>query len=91
MVYAFSHATIDPADAHKIVLSPNLGKVAVVAANLYVIFFNLSWGPGHVGHARRDVPQPDPRLVACGRRLLPMVRQLPGRTELPGHGGQLGA
>jgi SP family sugar:H+ symporter-like MFS transporter len=45
MVYAFSHATIDPADAHKIVLSPNLGKVAVVAANLYVIFFNVSWGP----------------------------------------------
>ena len=45
MVYAFSHATIDPADAHKIVLTPGLGKVAVVAANLYVIFFNVSWGP----------------------------------------------
>jgi SP family sugar:H+ symporter-like MFS transporter len=45
MVYAFSHATIDPADAHKIVLSPSLGMVAVVAANVYVIFFNLSWGP----------------------------------------------
>jgi SP family sugar:H+ symporter-like MFS transporter len=45
MVYAFSHATIDPTDAHKIVLSVGLGKVAVVAANLYVIFFNVSWGP----------------------------------------------
>jgi SP family sugar:H+ symporter-like MFS transporter len=45
MVYAFSHATIDPADAHKIVLSKDLGMVAVVAANLYVIFFNVSWGP----------------------------------------------
>ncbi len=45
MVYAFSHATIDPADSTKIVLSPDLGKVAVVAANLYVIFFNVSWGP----------------------------------------------
>jgi len=45
MVYAFSHASIDPADAHKIVLAPGLGKVAVVAANIYVIFFNLSWGP----------------------------------------------
>ena len=45
MVYAFSHATIDPADAKKIILSPNLGMVAVVAANLYVIFFNVSWGP----------------------------------------------
>jgi len=38
-------ATIDPADATKIVLSPSLGKLAVVAANLYVIFFNVSWGP----------------------------------------------
>jgi SP family sugar:H+ symporter-like MFS transporter len=45
MVYAFSNATIDPADASKIVLSQNLGVVAVVAANLYVIFFNVSWGP----------------------------------------------
>jgi len=45
MVYAFSNASIDPQDAHKIVLSPDLGKVAVVAANLYVIFFNVSWGP----------------------------------------------
>jgi SP family sugar:H+ symporter-like MFS transporter len=45
MVYAFSHATIDPADASKIVLSEDLGMIAVVAANLYVIFFNVSWGP----------------------------------------------
>src|SRR6201999_4326862 len=45
MVYAFSHATIDPTDATKIILSTGLGKVAVVAANLYVIFFNVSWGP----------------------------------------------
>src|SRR3954470_7870029 len=45
MVYAFSNATIDPADAHKIVLSPSLGMVAVIAANIYVIFFNVSWGP----------------------------------------------
>jgi SP family sugar:H+ symporter-like MFS transporter len=45
MVYAFSHASIDPTDAHKIVLSPSLGKVAVWAANIYVFFFNVSWGP----------------------------------------------
>src|SRR4051794_3977865 len=43
MVYAFSQGTLDPAG--KLVLSPDLGKVAVVAANLYVIFFNVSWGP----------------------------------------------
>ena len=45
MVYAFSHATINPADTTKIMLSEDLGMVAVVAANLYVIFFNVSWGP----------------------------------------------
>ena len=45
MVYAFSHATIDPVDTSKIVLSAQLGMVAVIAANLYVIFFNVSWGP----------------------------------------------
>jgi SP family sugar:H+ symporter-like MFS transporter len=26
-------------------LAPNVGKLALVSANLYVIFFNLSWGP----------------------------------------------
>lgn len=45
MVYAFSHGSLDPADPTKLVLSKDLGMVAVVAANLYVIFFNVSWGP----------------------------------------------
>jgi MFS transporter, SP family, sugar:H+ symporter len=43
LVYAFGQGTLDPAG--KLVLSPDLGKLAVVAANLYVIFFNISWGP----------------------------------------------
>jgi SP family sugar:H+ symporter-like MFS transporter len=43
MVYAFSHGSLDP-DGN-LVLSKDLGMVAVVAANLYVIFFNVSWGP----------------------------------------------
>jgi SP family sugar:H+ symporter-like MFS transporter len=43
MVYAFSQGSLDPAG--KLVLSENLGMLAVVAANLYVIFFNVSWGP----------------------------------------------
>lgn len=45
MVYAFSHGSLDPTDPTKLVLSKDLGIVAVVAANLYVIFFNFSWGP----------------------------------------------
>ena len=44
-------------------------------------------GPGHVGHARRDVPEPDPRIGARGGRLRAMVRQLSDRADLPDHGG----
>jgi SP family sugar:H+ symporter-like MFS transporter len=43
MVYAFSHGSLDPQG--NLVLSKDLGVIAVVAANLYVIFFNFSWGP----------------------------------------------
>lgn len=43
MVYAFSQGGLD-ADGN-LVLSAGLGTLAVVAANLYVIFFNVSWGP----------------------------------------------
>lgn len=43
MVYAFSQGGLDATG--NLVLSPALGTVAVVAANLYVIFFNVSWGP----------------------------------------------
>lgn len=43
MVYAFSQGSLDPGG--KLVLSQGLGTFAVIAANLYVIFFNVSWGP----------------------------------------------
>jgi MFS transporter, SP family, sugar:H+ symporter len=43
MVYAFSQGSLDAEG--KLVLSEQLGMVAVIAANLYVIFFNISWGP----------------------------------------------
>ncbi|WP_296614439.1 sugar porter family MFS transporter [Sphingomonas sp.] len=43
LVYAFSQGSLDAAG--KLQLSPQLGTTAVIAANLYVIFFNLSWGP----------------------------------------------
>ena len=43
MVYAFSHGSLDPEG--NLVLTRGLGTLAVVAANLYVIFFNVSWGP----------------------------------------------
>ncbi|HEY6048254.1 MAG TPA: sugar porter family MFS transporter [Sphingomicrobium sp.] len=43
MTYAFSQGSLDPQG--NLVLSKDLGTLAVVAANLYVIFFNFSWGP----------------------------------------------
>ncbi|WP_347302792.1 sugar porter family MFS transporter [Croceibacterium sp. TMG7-5b_MA50] len=43
LVYAFSNGTLDAAG--QLQLSSGLGTLALVAANLYVIFFNISWGP----------------------------------------------
>lgn len=43
MVYAFSQGALDAGG--KLVLSEELGITAVIAANIYVFFFNLSWGP----------------------------------------------
>jgi MFS transporter, SP family, sugar:H+ symporter len=43
MAYAFSNGTLDAAG--KLQLSGSNGVIALVAANLYVMFFNASWGP----------------------------------------------
>jgi SP family sugar:H+ symporter-like MFS transporter len=43
MVYAFHNGTLDAAG--NLQLSVHNGWIAVIAANLYVIFFNVSWGP----------------------------------------------
>ncbi|WP_305098373.1 sugar porter family MFS transporter [Croceibacterium aestuarii] len=43
MTWAFSGASEDAAG--NLMLDPSVGWVALVAANLYVIFFNFSWGP----------------------------------------------
>ncbi len=43
MAYAFSNGTLDAAG--KLQLSDSDGLIALVAANLYVMFFNVSWGP----------------------------------------------
>lgn len=42
-VLAFSSATLDVED--NLSLSDSMGTLALIAANLYVIFFNFSWGP----------------------------------------------
>lgn len=43
VVWAFAQAHIDAAD--KLALPPPAGTLALVAANVYVVFFNMSWGP----------------------------------------------
>ena len=67
-----------------------MGTLALIAANVYVIFFNMSLGPGDVGDAGRDVPQPDPRFRAGRGGPCPMGSELSRRPELPGHGGRAG-
>jgi MFS transporter, SP family, sugar:H+ symporter len=43
VAWAFSTAVTDAAGA--VALPGNSGIIALVAANLYVVFFNMSWGP----------------------------------------------
>jgi len=43
MTWAFANGTVDATGA--LSLPPSTGMIALVAANLYVIFFNVSWGP----------------------------------------------
>jgi sugar porter (SP) family MFS transporter len=43
VTWAFASASLDAAG--KLALSDGMGTLALVAANVYVIFFNMSWGP----------------------------------------------
>ena len=43
VVFAFAGAPLD--ENGRLILSSSMGVLALIAANLYVIFFNMSWGP----------------------------------------------
>ncbi|MBT2748666.1 MULTISPECIES: sugar porter family MFS transporter [unclassified Lysobacter] len=43
VTFAFASAGVDAAG--KLELSDSMGTLALVAANVYVVFFNMSWGP----------------------------------------------
>lgn len=43
VAYAFANAPVD--EAGKLQLSDSDGLLALIAANVYVVFFNMSWGP----------------------------------------------
>ena len=43
VTYSFASADLDAAG--KLALSDSMGVLALVAANVYVVFFNMSWGP----------------------------------------------
>ena len=84
MAFAFHSGTLDPSG--KLQLTHNMGMVALVAANLYVIFFNGTWGPVMWVMLGEMFPEPDPRLRTRGRGICAMVRQLPDRADIPDHG-----
>ncbi|HYG07814.1 MAG TPA: sugar porter family MFS transporter [Stenotrophomonas sp.] len=43
VTYAFASASIDASG--KLAMAGGMGTLALVAANVYVVFFNMSWGP----------------------------------------------
>jgi sugar porter (SP) family MFS transporter len=43
VTYAFASGGLDAAG--KLALSDSMGMLALIAANVYVVFFNMSWGP----------------------------------------------
>jgi len=43
VTFAFATASLDATG--RLVLSDSMGVLALVAANVYVVFFNMSWGP----------------------------------------------
>src|SRR5687768_9192865 len=43
VTWAFASASLD--STGRLVLSDSMGVLALVAANVYVVFFNMSWGP----------------------------------------------
>ena len=86
MVYAFSHGSLDPQG--NLVCRSDLGMIAVVAANLYVIFFNFSWGPVMWVMLGEMFPNQIRGSALAVSRVRPVVRELPDLVQLPGDGGQ---
>ena len=86
MVYAFSHGSLDPQG--NLVLSQGSRHGRRRRRQPLRHLLQRQLGPGDVGDAGRDVPEPDPRIGARRLRLLPVVRELPDLVQLPGHGGR---
>ena len=63
MVYAFSHGSLDPAGQSRPLEGPRHDRRG--RRQPLRDLLQLQLGPGDVGDARRDVPEPDPRLGAC--------------------------
>ncbi len=60
------------------------GPIALVAGNLFVMFFNFSWVLS-CGYAWRDVPQSNAWKRPCGQRTVSVGGQLCDHNDLPDH------
>lgn len=45
VAFAFSTGQVDPDAPGNLILSDQMGLLALISANVYVMFFNFSWGP----------------------------------------------
>jgi SP family sugar:H+ symporter-like MFS transporter len=78
MTAAFATGDISNGTLH---LAPRIGLLALISANLYVIFFNLSWGPVMWVMLGEMFPN-----QIRGQRRSAVERQFSDQHELPGAG-----
>ncbi len=87
MVLCFANAG---QDENGNLLLGDWGKVALISANAYVFFFNLSWGACDVGDVGAKCSQSNSWIFGpCRQRLSPVELQLPDHHDLPLVAGRL--
>ncbi len=83
LTWCFSTASIDASGA--LHLSGDTGLIALVSANAYVVFFNLSWGPVMWVMLGEMFPNQMRGSASGHLRLRPVDRQLRDLVRLPDH------
>ena len=81
-------ATARSTPTGNLVLSKDLGTIAVVAANLYVIFFNFSWGPVMWVMLGEMFPNQIRGSALAVSGFVQWFANFLDLVQLPGHGGE---